>query len=94
MDLLSGFLGLFIALICFALSVAILLAQLRLFSIDRTLKGILAELKKGAQSGGPPTPESEAELAKRRAAIAEVQNSWLYQVAGLSSPDPWQMWQI
>lgn len=75
MDVLSGLLGLFVALICFALSIAILLAQLRLFSIDKTLKAILAELKKGAQSGGPP--ESEAELAKRRAAIAEVQNSWL-----------------
>lgn len=77
MDVLSGFLGLFVALIAFALSIAILLAQLRLFSIDKTLKAILAELKKGAQSGGPLAPESEAELAKRRAAIAEVQNSWL-----------------
>jgi hypothetical protein len=77
MDVLSGFLGLFLALIALALSIAILLAQLRLFSIDKTLKGVLAELKKGAQSGGPAAPESEAELAKRRAAIAEVQNSWL-----------------
>lgn len=76
MDLLSGFLGLFVAVLCLILSIAILLAQLRLFSIDRTLKAILVELKKGAQSGGPP-PESEADLAKRRAAIAEVQNSWL-----------------
>ena len=56
MDVLSGLLGLFVALICFALSIAILLAQLRLFSIDKTLKAILAELKKGAQSGGPPAP--------------------------------------
>lgn len=77
MDLLSGMLGLFILLIAFALSIAILLAQLRLFSIDRTLKAILAEMQKAAQSSGPLTPESEAELAKRRAAIAEVQNSWL-----------------
>jgi len=77
---LSGFLGLFIALICFALSIAILLAQLRLFSIDRTLKqirGILAELQRVVQPPGVELPESEAELAKRRAAIAEVQNSWL-----------------
>lgn len=74
MDLLSGFLGLFVAVLCLILSIAILLAQLRLFSIDRTLKAILMELKKGAP-GGPP--ESEADLAKRRAAIAEVQNSWL-----------------
>ncbi len=76
MDVLSGFVGLIIALISLALSIAILLAQFRLFSIDRTLKAILIELKK-AQPGGPPAPESEAELAKRRAAIAEVQNSWL-----------------
>ena len=76
MDVISGLFGLFILLIDFALSIAILLAQLRLFSIDKTLKAILVELKK-AQPGGPPTPESEAELAKRRAAIAEVQNSWL-----------------
>lgn len=77
MEVLSGLFGLFILLIGFALSIAILLAQLRLFSIDKTLKGILAEMQKGAQSSGPPTPESEAELAKRRAAIADVQNSWL-----------------
>lgn len=77
MDVMSGLFGLFILLIAFALSIAILLAQLRLFSIDKTLKAILAELKKGAQLNAPPTPESEAELAKRRAAIAEVQNSWL-----------------
>ena len=77
MDVLSGFVALFIALICLALGIAILLAQLRLFSIDKTLKAILVELKKGAQPGGPPAAESEAELAKRRAAIAEVQNSWL-----------------
>jgi hypothetical protein len=77
MDVLSGFLGLFLALIGLALSIAILLAQLRLFSIDKTLKAILAEMQKGVQPSGPPTPESQAELARRRAAIAEVQNSWL-----------------
>jgi hypothetical protein len=77
MDVLPGLLNLFLGLIALALSIAVLLAQLRLFSIDKTLKAILAELKKGAQSGGPAAPESEAELAKRRAAIAEVQNSWL-----------------
>jgi hypothetical protein len=77
MDALSGVLGIFVLFVGLALSVAILLAQLRLFSIDKTLKGILAELQKGAQAGGPPTPETEAEMARRRAAIAEVQNSWL-----------------
>jgi len=77
MDILSGVFGLFVLFIGFALSIALLLAQLRLFSIDKTLKVILAEVRKGSQPGGPPTPETEAELARRRAAIAEAQNSWL-----------------
>ena len=77
MDPLSGILWIFILLVVFALSIAMLLAQLRLFSIDKTLKRILAELQKATQAGVPPKPETEAELAKRRAAIAEVQNSWL-----------------
>ena len=80
MSVLSGLLGLFLVLAGFALSIAILLAQLRLFSIDKTLKqirGILAELQRAVQPPGAEAPESEAERAKRRAAIAEVQNSWL-----------------
>jgi len=77
MDPLSGVLEIFVLFVGLALSIAILLAQLRLFSIDKTLKAILTELRKGAQPSGPPTPETEAELARRRAAIAEVQNSWL-----------------
>jgi hypothetical protein len=76
MDVLSGLVGLFLALIGFALSIAILLAQLRLFSIDKTLKGILAELRKGSQPDGPPASETEAELQRRRAAMREAQENW------------------
>jgi hypothetical protein len=76
MDLLSGLLGLFIVLIGFALSIAILLAQLRLFSIDRTLKQILEVMQKEAQPSGPPVPETETDLAQRRAAIADAQKNW------------------
>lgn len=77
MNPLSEVLVFFLSLVGLVLSIAMLLAQLRLFSIDKTLKAILAELRKASQTGGPPAPETEAELARRRAAIAEVQNSWL-----------------
>jgi hypothetical protein len=77
MNPLSEVLVFFLSVVALVLSIAMLLAQLRLFSIDKTLKAILAEMRKGSQPGGPPTPETEAELARRRAAIAEVQNSWL-----------------
>jgi hypothetical protein len=69
-----SFLALLLAL---AISIGMMLAQFRLFSIDKTLKRILLELEKQTQPSGPPAPESEAELGRRRAAIAEVQNSWL-----------------
>jgi hypothetical protein len=69
-----SFLGLLLAL---AISIGMLLAQFRLFSIDKTLKRILVELEKQTQRSGPLAPELEVELARRRAAIAEVQNSWL-----------------
>jgi hypothetical protein len=77
MNVLAGVLGFFLSVVALVLSIAILLAQLRLFSIDKTLKAILAEMRKRSQPAGPPAPETEAELARRRAAIAEVQNSWL-----------------
>ena len=53
MNVLAGVLGFFLSVVALVLSIAILLAQLRLFSIDKTLKGILAELRKGSQPGGP-----------------------------------------
>jgi len=69
-----GALGLLASLIGLVIAIAMMLAQFRLFSIDKTMKQILAELKKGAPPPGPPTPE---ELARRHAAIEEVQKSWL-----------------
>jgi hypothetical protein len=77
MNPLSEVLVFFLSVVALVLSIAMLLAQLRLFSIDKTLKAILAELRKASQPAGPPTPETDAELARRRAAIADVQNSWL-----------------
>jgi hypothetical protein len=65
------------AVLCLVIAVAMMLAQFRLFSIDKTMKQILAELRKSTHSEGPPKPESESDLAKRRAAIAEVRDSWL-----------------
>jgi hypothetical protein len=65
------------SLLALVIAVVMMLAQFRLFSIDRTMKQILAELRKGSQPPGPPTPVSEAELVRRRAAIDEVQKSWL-----------------
>jgi len=55
------------------IAIAMTLAQFRLFSIDRTLKLILARLEKAT----PPAPETEEQLAQRRAAVAEVKDSWL-----------------
>lgn len=72
-----GIFSLLALLLSLAIAIAMMLAQFRLFSIDKTLKRILVELEKQARPAGPPTPESEADLARRRAAIAEVQNSWL-----------------
>ena len=72
-----GIFSFLVLLLAVAISIAMMLAQFRLFSIDKTLKRILLELEKQNQPSGPPRPESEADLARRRAAIAEVQNSWL-----------------
>jgi hypothetical protein len=68
--------GLLVSVIVLVIAIAMMLAQFRLFSIDTTLKHILAELQKGAQSPAPPEAESEAELGRRRAAIAEGQTNW------------------
>ncbi len=64
-------LTIFVLLVALIIAIAMMLAQFRLFSIDKTLRQILAQLQ------APPRPESEAELAQRRAAIAEVRDNWL-----------------
>jgi hypothetical protein len=69
-------LGLLASLIGLVIAIAMMLAQFRLFSIDKSLKQILAVLEKGAQPAGPPVPETEADLAQRRAAIADAQKNW------------------
>jgi hypothetical protein len=63
-------------LISLALAIAMMLAQFRLFSIDKTLKAILAELQRGAQPVGASPAVTEADMAQRRAAIADVQQNW------------------
>jgi hypothetical protein len=70
--------GILVDVLALVIAVAMMLAQFRLFSIDRTLKQLLVEMKKGTPPGAPATPEeSEGELARRRGAIAEVQSNWL-----------------
>jgi hypothetical protein len=65
-----GYLGYFLALI---IAIAMMLAQFRLFSIDRTLKLILVKLEKAI----PSAPETEEERARRLAAFAAVKDDWL-----------------
>jgi len=63
-------------LISLALAIAMMLAQFRLFSIDKTLKSILVELQRGAQPAAAASAASEADMAQRRAAIDDVQKNW------------------
>ena len=68
--------GLLIWLGGLVLGIYLVVAQLRLFKIDATLKEILAELKK---QNSPPVPASTAEtqsLEETRARIADVQKNW------------------
>ena len=62
-----------VLIVALIIAIAMMLAQFRLFSIDRTLKLILAKLERAT----PPAPETEEQLARRRAAVAEVKDSWL-----------------
>jgi hypothetical protein len=61
-------------LVWFVLGIALIIAQLRLFSIDATLKAILAEMKKsGVQPGDQPAP-AVTQLDRER--IADIQKNW------------------
>lgn len=53
--------------------IVMMLAQFRLFSIDRTLKLILVKLEKAI----PSAPETEEERARRLAAVAAAKDDWL-----------------
>ena len=68
--------ALLLSIIGFIIAIAMMLAQFRLFSIDKTLKQILEAMQKGAQPSGPAVPDAEADLAQRRAAIADAQKNW------------------
>jgi|GEM_PF-6470315 hypothetical protein len=67
-----------IALFALVLSVILVFAQLRLFSIDASLKAILAELKSSnpapaAQTAATVTPVVDE---AQRARTAEIQTNW------------------
>jgi hypothetical protein len=68
--------GLLISIIALIIAIAMMLAQFRLFSIDKTLKQILEVMQKEAQPSGPAAPDTEADLTQRRAAIADAQKNW------------------
>ena len=68
--------GLLVSIIGLIIAIAMMLAQFRLFSIDKTLKQILEVMQKEAQPSGPAVPDTEADLAQRRAAIADAQKNW------------------
>lgn len=65
-----------IGVFALVLSVILIFAQLRLFSIDATLKAILAELKSGAPRAEAQTAPAPAIHEAERARIAEVQTNW------------------
>jgi hypothetical protein len=66
----------FAYLIALVISIVLIIAQLRLFSIDASLKAILAELKFAAPKPAAQASISPVELETQRAKIAEVQNNW------------------
>jgi hypothetical protein len=66
-----------IALFALVLSVILVFAQLRLFSIDASLKAILAELKSSQSGPAVQAPASAPAIDEaQRARIAEVQTNW------------------
>lgn len=68
-------LGIVLSLAMLVVSIILIIAQLRLFSIDRTLKSILAVL---SQQNPQPTqaPPDAQDIEAKRAKIAEVQKNW------------------
>ena len=76
MEAIGGCFALAIWLGGLVLSVFLIVAQLRLFKIDATLKEILAELKRqNSPSVSAPTAETQS-LEETRARIADVQKNW------------------
>jgi cell division protein FtsI/penicillin-binding protein 2 len=61
------------------IGIVLIIAQLRLFSIDGTLKAILAELQKQSSStgaGSAPSVEATQVTEEQRARTADVQKNW------------------
>lgn len=72
--------GILVWLIMLVISVVLIIAQLRLFSIDRSLKSILEVLSRGNQqiSGASPAadPAAGPVTEAQRARIADLQKNW------------------
>jgi hypothetical protein len=68
-------LGIVLSLAMLVVSVILIIAQLRLFSIDRTLKSILAVLSQQNPQSSQAPPDAQA-IEAQRAKIAEVQKNW------------------
>ena len=70
----EGF-GILLWLAMLVVSIILIIAQLRLFSIDRTLKSILAALSQQNSQTEPSSPDAQS-VEAQRARIADVQQNW------------------
>ncbi|MBZ5532759.1 MAG: hypothetical protein LAO20_15120 [Acidobacteriia bacterium] len=68
-------LGIVLSLAMLVVSIILIIAQLRLFSIDRTLKSILAVLSQQNPQSSQAPPDAQ-DIEAQRAKIAEVQKNW------------------
>ena len=69
--------GLLIGVLALVIGVVLIFAQVRLFSIDATLKQILAELQKSRPEDSPaPSSGPTQDPEQRRATINKIQQNW------------------
>lgn len=61
-------------LVSLVIAIVLIIAQLRLFSIDATLKAILTELKNSGGKSEQPVSGVASQLDREK--IAEVQKNW------------------
>jgi hypothetical protein len=66
----------FVYLIALLISLVLIFAQIRLFSIDASLKAILSELKSAAPKPAAQVSVPPADLEAQRAKIADIQSNW------------------
>ena len=71
----EGF-GILLSLAMLVVSIILIIAQLRLFSIDRTLKSILAVLSSQQKPQSATSSLDAQSIEAQRAKIAEVQKNW------------------